>query len=105
MKVGATIWIDDGHIGGKVESVGQEGVLIRVTHASPKGEKIKVDKGINFPDTPLDLNPLTDKDRQDLDFVATHADLIGYSFVQKANDIEILQWELLLRLTGFEDQS
>ncbi len=98
IKVGATIWIDDGHIGGKVESVGKEGVLIRITHASPKGEKIKVDKGINFPDTPLDLNPLTDKDRQDLDFVATHADMIGYSFVQKANDIEILQWELEQRL-------
>ncbi|MDJ0508359.1 MAG: pyruvate kinase [Crocosphaera sp.] len=98
VKVGATIWIDDGHIGGRVESVAREGVLIRITHARPKGEKVRVDKGINFPDTPLDLNPLTDKDRQDLDFVASHADLIGYSFVQKANDIEILQWELEQRL-------
>ena len=41
---------------------------------------------------------MTDKDRQDLDFVATHADMIGYSFVQKANDMEILQWELEQRL-------
>ncbi|MGK7886819.1 MAG: pyruvate kinase [Crocosphaera sp.] len=98
VKVGATIWVDDGHIGGKVESIGEEGVLIRITHARPKGEKVRVDKGINFPDTPLDLNPLTDKDRQDLDFVAIHADIIGYSFVQKANDMEILQWELEQRL-------
>ncbi|ACB50052.1 pyruvate kinase [Crocosphaera subtropica ATCC 51142] len=98
VKVGATIWIDDGHVGGKVESVGNEGVLIRITHARPNGEKIRVDKGINFPDTPLDLSPLTDKDRQDLDFIVTHADMIGYSFVQKANDIEMLQWELEQRL-------
>ncbi|MDJ0843798.1 pyruvate kinase [Crocosphaera sp.] len=98
VKVGGTIWIDDGHIGGKVESIGEEGVLIRITHARPKGEKVREDKGINFPDTPLDLNPLTDKDRQDLDFVATHGDIIGYSFVQKASDIEMLQWELEQRL-------
>ncbi len=98
VKVGATIWIDDGHVGGKVESIGDEGVLIRITHARSKGEKVRVDKGINFPDTSLELNPLTDKDRKDLDFVATHADMIGYSFVQKANDIEILQWELEQRL-------
>ncbi len=98
VKVGATIWVDDGHIGGKVESIGEEGVLIRITHARPKGEKVRVDNGINFPDTPLDLNPLTDKDRQDLDFVAIYADIIGYSFVQKANDMEILQWELEQRL-------
>ncbi|MGB5771845.1 MAG: pyruvate kinase, partial [Crocosphaera sp.] len=98
VKVGATIWIDDGHIGGKVETVGTEGVLVRITLARPRGEKLRVDKGINFPDTPLALNPLTDKDRQDLDFVATHGDMIGYSFVQKASDIEMLQWELEQRL-------
>ncbi|MGK7954641.1 MAG: pyruvate kinase [Crocosphaera sp.] len=98
VQVGATIWIDDGHIGGQVEKVDPEGVLIRITHARPKGEKVREDKGINFPDTPLDLNPLTEKDHQDLDFVATHADIIGYSFVQKANDIEVLQWELEQRL-------
>ncbi|MDJ0598291.1 MAG: pyruvate kinase [Crocosphaera sp.] len=98
VKVGATIWIDDGHIGGKVESVGREGVLIHITHSRPKGEKVREDKGINFPDTSLELNPLTQKDRQDLDFIVTHADIIGYSFVQTANDIEMLQWELEQRL-------
>lgn len=98
LNVGATIWIDDGHIGGIVESIETQGVLVRITHARPKGEKLRADKGINFPDTPLDLNPLTEKDHRDLEFVAHQADMIGYSFVQKANDIEMLQWELKNRL-------
>jgi pyruvate kinase len=98
LKIGAMVWIDDGHIGAKVESKTSESVLLRVTHARPKGEKLRSDKGLNFPDTALSLAALTDKDRQDLDFVARHADIIGYSFVQKPSDIEMLQLELQTRL-------
>ncbi|MDJ0680161.1 MAG: pyruvate kinase [Xenococcaceae cyanobacterium MO_167.B52] len=92
------VWIDDGKIGGKVKSILPEGVLLEITHARSKGEKLRPDKGINFPDTVLTLNPLTSKDQQDLDFIATHADIIGYSFVQEATDIELLQLELQARL-------
>jgi len=98
LQVGATAWIDDGHIGARVESLTDQGVLLRITHASLKGSKLKQDKGLNFPDTDLQLSPLTDKDRQDLDFVATHADIVGYSFVQSANDIKLLQQELADRM-------
>ncbi|PAX51217.1 pyruvate kinase [Brunnivagina elsteri] len=98
LEVGASVWIDDGHIGAKVESITEEGVLLRITHARFKGEKIGADKGLNFPDTILRFSPLTEKDRQDLDFVATHADIVGYSFVQEPADIELLQRELQARL-------
>ena len=98
LEVGTRVWIDDGKIGTQVESLLPEGVLLRITHARPKGEKLRPDKGINFPDSLLNLSPLTSKDRQDLDFVAAHADMIGYSFVQKATDIELLQLELQARL-------
>jgi len=60
-----------------------EGLLLKITHAREKGEKLKADKGLNFPDTVLNIDPLTAKDRQDLDFIAENADIIGYSFVQK----------------------
>ena len=92
------VWIDDGKIGAKVKSLLPEGVLLEITHARNKGEKLRPDKGINFPDTTLNLNPLTSKDQQDLDFIAAHADIIGYSFVQQATDIELLQLELQTRL-------
>jgi pyruvate kinase len=52
----------------------------------------------HFPYTALDLEPLTKSDRSCLDFVVQHADILGYSFVQKASDIEMLQLELESRL-------
>ncbi len=98
LEIGTKVWIDDGKIGAQVESLLPGGILLNITHARPKGEKLRTDKGINFPETILNLSPLTNKDRQDLDFVATHADIIGYSFVQTATDIELLQLELQARL-------
>jgi len=98
LQVGETVWIDDGRIGAIVESLTDQGVLLRITHASLKGSKLLPEKGLNFPDTDLQLSPLTDKDRQDLDFVAAHADIVGYSFVQTADDIKLLQQELAARM-------
>jgi len=51
--------------------------------------KLKPKKGLNFPDTDTDfaVDALTPKDRHDLDFVASHADAIEYSFVQSADDV------------------
>lgn len=101
LKIGATVWIDDGKIGTKVESISSQGVWLRVTHARIKGEKILPDKGMNFPYTDLNLESLTEKDKQDLDFIATHShniDIIGYSYVQTAADIQLLQQQLTARL-------
>lgn len=97
LKVGATVWINDGNLGAQVESLTPDGVMLRITHANLKGNKIPHEKGLNFPDTDLFLSPLTEKDLQDLDFVAVHADMVGYSFVQQPADIELLQWELQRR--------
>ncbi len=70
---------------------------IEVYAAREKGVRLKPGKGINFPSTELDLPPLTSKDFRDLDFIAEHADLIGYSFVQRVDDIELLQDHLVAR--------
>lgn len=94
LEIGASVWIDDGRIGGYVQSSTPEAVVIKISHARDKGEKISADIGLNFPDTLFKLNPLTDKDKQDLDFIVTHADIVGYSFVQEVADIELLQKEL-----------
>jgi pyruvate kinase len=98
LRVGNAVWIDDGHIGCVVEDIAPDGVILRVTHARPKGEKLRPDKGLNFPDNHLNISPLTAKDLNDLDFVATHADIVGYSFVQQASDVALLQQELQNRL-------
>ena len=91
IKVGDAVWIDDGHLGTTVEQIGAEGVVLRVTYANVLGEKLRPGKGLNFPDTALDLSPLTDKDRADLPFIMAHADAVGYSFVQTAADVAEIQ--------------
>jgi pyruvate kinase len=88
--VGEPVWFDDGKIGAIIESKTDDSLMLRVTHASYKGDKLKEDKGINFPHTHLNLSALTEKDYQDLEFVVRYADIINYSFVQTADDIEQL---------------
>lgn len=106
LTIGATVYIDDGKIRTRVLDTqhslpdGQLGILLQVTHASPKGVKLRPEKGLNFPNTVLHLSPLTEKDLSDLDFVAIHADIIGYSFVQRSADIKLLQQELDKRSDG-----
>ncbi len=90
LQPGQRVLIDDGHIGTVVESLDEEGALLRVTRAKALGSKLMAEKGLNFPDTDLDLPALTEKDLRDLDFVAAHADIVGYSFVQSADDMALL---------------
>lgn len=94
VKPGERVFIDDGKLSCVVESVGPEGALLRVVQAEPGGRKLKPEKGLNFPDTDLGLAALTDEDRAALGFVAAHADMVGYSFVQSAEDVRELQAEL-----------
>ncbi|MDF1589342.1 MAG: pyruvate kinase [Gammaproteobacteria bacterium] len=97
VKVGEMVWIDDGKLGAVAEKIDSSGILLRVTEASPKGVNIKSDKGINFPDTDLKLPSLSEKDLLDLDFVSAHADLVGFSFVETLDDINVLVSELAKR--------
>jgi pyruvate kinase len=97
---GTVFSIDEGSVRARVESVIAAGALARVTHAPAEGAKLKPDKGLNFPGTALGMSSLTDKDRDDLDVVLAHADLIGYSFVQHEADIETLWAEMAPRLAA-----
>ena len=94
VKVGERIWFDDGRIGGVIRRVAGQGVEVEITHARDSGEKLVADKGINLPDSQLDLPALTDKDIADLDTVAQVADMVGLSFVQKPEDVALLRTHL-----------
>lgn len=92
--VGERIWFDDGRIGGVIRHVDREWLEIEITQARETGEKLAGDKGINLPDSRLDLPALTEKDIEDLSTVAKEADLVGLSFVHSAKDIEALREHL-----------
>jgi pyruvate kinase len=87
---GASASIDDGKIAGVVERADAQGVLLRVTRTKPGGAKLKADKGLNFPGVALEVEPLTAADRDALSAVAPVADLVGYSFIQRAEDLDAL---------------
>jgi len=96
LKVGDRVWLDDGHIGGQIVAKNEQEIELVLSHCK-KGQRLKPDKGFNFPDSQLSLCPLTDRDRQHLDLIVQEADLIGYSYVQSAADIALLQSELAQR--------
>jgi pyruvate kinase len=57
---------------------------------------------LNFPGTDLHIPSLTEKDLTDLDFIVCHADLVGYSFVQRPEDVSVLLGELDARRARFD---
>lgn len=94
IKKGDTILFDDGKIEGRIESIFTDYFEVYITRASLKGLKLKAEKGINFPTTNFGISGLTTKDKVDLEFVAKHADIVNFSFVNSKNDVEELLTEL-----------
>ena len=100
LRIGSRVVIDDGRIEALVEQADRDSALLRVVHAGPDGEKLRPEKGLNFPESDLRLAPLTRDDYAVLDAVANEVDLIGYSFVNEAEDVELLQREIAKRRSG-----
>ncbi|MGV3503496.1 MAG: pyruvate kinase [Adhaeribacter sp.] len=94
VKAGEPILFDDGEITGQVVEVHKNSLLVRITGSDEKGRRLRSDKGINLPDSNLQLNQLTEKDRKDLAFVVRHADIVNLSFVNHPDMVSELQQEL-----------
>jgi pyruvate kinase len=94
IQPGERILIDDGRIGGVIRSVCKNKLVVEITQAREGGEKLLANKGINLPDSRLELDGLTAQDIEHLEFVVKHADMVGLSFVRKPTDILLLQKHL-----------
>lgn len=94
VQIGDRIFIDDGKIGGIVIHTNEERVELEIISPVIKAGKVKEEKGLNFPDTLLDLPALTEQDLEDLQFVTGHADTVGLSFVHSPQDLEDLHGAL-----------
>jgi pyruvate kinase len=88
------VFFDDGKICGVIEEVAGERIRIKITNVLQGSAKLRGEKGINLPDTDLELSALGAKDRGDLAFAAEHGDMVALSFVQRGEDIEQLIAEL-----------
>jgi len=94
VRSGERILFDDGRIGGVIRDVGTDEIRVEITEARDAGEKLLADKGINLPDSQLDLDGLTSLDVEHLEFVVRNADMVGLSFVRRPDDILLLQEHL-----------
>lgn len=90
LDAGQTAWIDGCRIGALIEQVDKHGAWLRVTRASPRGERIGADQAIHLPDTPIDLPALSARDLAQLEFVSRHADIVGFPVATGRADIDQL---------------
>lgn len=104
IRVGDRVLFDDGRIEGFVRAMIDDGdhraAEVEVTLASPKGTKLRAEKGINLPDTDLPISALTDDDLHDLDAIARLTDIVQLSFVRSPADVRRLFEELDARGAG-----
>ncbi len=87
---GQRVWFDDGRIGGRILANDGREIVVEITHAAPEGSRLRPEKGINLPDTRLDVPALTAKDLEDLRALAGHVDIVGLSFVRGPEDVQAL---------------
>ncbi|MCJ7765723.1 MAG: pyruvate kinase, partial [Thiovulaceae bacterium] len=84
IKEGEFIYLYDGSIRAKVESVGEK-VLAVIQNSG----KLSSNKGVNFPNTRIGIDVLTPKDRQDMLWGIEHeVDFMAISFVQNGSDMQ-----------------
>src|SRR5215475_10360160 len=81
---GQDLLIDDGRVRARVTGLGDDHIDATVV----TGGAISNRKGVNLPGTVLDLSPLTEKDRADLEFgLSLGVDWVALSFVQRPEDV------------------
>jgi pyruvate kinase len=91
LRVGESVWLDDGKIGGIVTANDGEIVRVKITHTGPNGARLRAEKGINFPDTEFAMSALTPKDVADLEQVVGFVDMVALSFLRGPDDILLLE--------------
>lgn len=85
VQPGHTLLLDDGKLRMRVTEVSDDRIVAEVLVSGMLASR----KGISLPDTLLPVGPLTEKDRDDLDFaLKLGVDWVALSFVQRGVDVE-----------------
>ena len=93
LRVGDPVLFDDGVIAGEVRRVSAEGdpdgpwARVEVVRCRADGRWLGSEKGINLPETGVQVPALTEEDRHALHFAAEHADVVALSFVRSPQDV------------------
>ncbi len=88
LKVGNTVLVDDGLIELVVDEITNTDVICTVLNSGMLGSR----KGINLPETKVNLPAMTEKDREDLLFgIEQKVDFVAASFIRSASDLKIIR--------------
>jgi len=91
VKPGEHIYFDDGKFEARIVRVSASGARVRIERISTRKPYLKPEKGINLPDTHLEIPALTAVDKRNIPFICEYADMVGYSFVKAPEDIDMLR--------------
>jgi len=94
IAVGEPVVFDDGKIEGEIVHKDKDYFELRITRSRNGVTKLRAEKGMSFPSSRLQGSGLTAKDREDLAFVAEHADVVHASFVNTPEDVDELLQEM-----------
>lgn len=84
LELGTRVLFDDGYISSRVIEKMDDGVIVKLNN----GGVIRSGKGVNVPNTHLDLPAITEKDIEDIKFGCREdIDLIAASFVRSAEHV------------------
>jgi len=84
VEIGEKVYFADGTLTTKVVAKGEESLTLELLNDG----KLTSKKGVNFPNTRLDISAITPKDEKDLIFGTTlGVDIVALSFVQNEHDI------------------
>ncbi len=90
---GHRVAFDDGKIWSEVAEVTPDYLELVIT-APDEPVKLRAEKGINLPDSPIDLPAMTDEDMANLRHIVPLADAVGLSFVHRPEDVTALRRRL-----------
>jgi len=88
MKVGEFVFIDDGLMSLKVKEIKDDGMVCEIMNGGSLGSH----KGVNLPDTCVDLPALSERDIGDLKFgLEQKVEMVFASFIRKASDVDSIR--------------
>lgn len=90
LEPGHRVVFDDGSIQGVVSAVRPGEADVEIGAAAEGGSKLRAEKGINLPDTPLQAPALSQADRRTLTEAREWADIVQLSFTRSAADVRDL---------------
>ena len=93
-RSGHRVLLNDGKIAGIIRRASADSLELEITQAPGGSAKLRAEKGINLPDTTLELPVMNATDLENLAFAAQHGDIVSLSFVRRREDIEALVTEL-----------